>query len=101
MKTSKKIKLMSLDSIIEENMQDPEFARLFAKEQLINAIAKMIYQVRKTTGLTQAELAKKVSTTQPVIARLERGRDRRVPSLELLMRIAAAAGAKLNLTFQI
>ena len=101
MKTRKKVKFISLDSVIEENMRDPEFARLFAKEQLINAIAKMIFEVRKATGMTQAELARKVKTTQPVIARLESGRDTRIPSLELLMRIASATGAKLNLKFQI
>ncbi len=94
-------KAISLSTVIEKNLKDASFAKLYQKEQLINSIAKMILELRKATGMTQAELAKKVKTTQPAIARLESGRDKRVPSLELLMRIASAAGARLNLRFQI
>ena len=93
-------KAISLDSVLEQKLKDPEFAQLYRKEQIINNVAKMIYDIRKTNGLTQAELAKKVKTTQPVIARLESGKDSRVPSLDLLMRIADATGSRLNLKFQ-
>ncbi len=94
-------KAISLDSVIAKNLHDCEFSKLYQKEQMINAIAKMIYEVRKATGMTQSQLAKKVKTTQPVIARLESGKDARIPSLELLARIASATGARLKLQFLI
>ena len=98
---NKKIKrAISLKSVIDKNLKDPCFAELYQKEQLINAIAKMIYDIRKKTGMTQSEFAKEVQTTQPVIARLESGKDSRTPSLDLLMRIANAAGTRLNIRFQ-
>ncbi|MBN2689466.1 MAG: hypothetical protein JXR42_02525 [Gammaproteobacteria bacterium] len=39
--------------------------------------------------------------TQPVIARLESGKDSRIPSLSLLSKVATAAHAKLNISFEI
>jgi len=50
--------------------------------------------------LTQSELAQKAHTTQPVIARLERGSDFRIPSLELLGRIAYALGKEIVIDFK-
>lgn len=47
--------------------------------------------------IPQAELAARVGTKQPGIARLESGRV--VPKLELLQKIAVAAGRKLEVRF--
>lgn len=66
---------------------------------LINQIAKMITQLRRNAKLTQQELAEKAKTTQPVIARLESGSDDRIPSLELLARLAQATNARLRIVF--
>lgn len=93
------MKAITLDDVIKKNLKDPEFRKLYEKEQLINAIAQMVLQMRKNAGLTQLQLAKKAHTTQPVIARLESGKDSRTPSLDLLMKIAAATGFKINIGF--
>jgi transcriptional regulator with XRE-family HTH domain len=50
--------------------------------------------------LTQLELAQKAYTTQPVIARLERGSDSRIPSLEFLGRVAHALGKEVVIDFK-
>lgn len=60
----------------------------------------MIVKFRKQAHLTQGELARRASTTQPVIARLESGVDTRMPSLDLIARIAAASNAHLILNFE-
>ena len=93
------MKAITLDDVIKKNLKDPEFRKLYEKEQLINAIAQMVLQMRKNAGLTQLQLAEKAHTTQPVIARLESGKDSRTPSLDLLMKIAAATGFKINIGF--
>jgi ribosome-binding protein aMBF1 (putative translation factor) len=53
-------------------------------------LALLVRETRDDTGLTQAELAKKVGTTQSVIARLENA-EYTGHSLTMLERIAASA----------
>ncbi|WP_203249903.1 helix-turn-helix domain-containing protein [Cysteiniphilum marinum] len=45
------------------------------------------------------ELAEKSNTTQQVISRLESGSDTRLPSFNLLSKIAHALGKKLTIRF--
>lgn len=95
-------KYITLDEAINKELKKhPELKEAFQEELLINAIARMIVEIRRKAHLTQIELAKRAETTQSVIARLESGGDSRVPSLGLLLRIAAAAHAKLRINFEI
>jgi len=55
----------------------------------------LIREVRRRAGLTQAELAKRVGTSQPAIARYERARS--MPDLPTLHRIVEACGLELRL----
>lgn len=91
------MKTITLTDVVIEESKDKEFSVHFQREMLINQIAKMITQLRQKAKLTQQELAEKAHTTQPVIARLESGSDDRIPSLELLARLASAANAKLKI----
>jgi len=50
---------------------------------------------RKTAGLTQAELAKAMGTTQSAISKIESGRN--VPTIPLLERLADATGRPIEL----
>ena len=95
------MKPITLNEVIKEKLNDDEFAVLFEKEKIINDIAKFIVEMRQGQGLTQTELAEKARTTQPVIARLERGMDSRIPSLELLSRIAHALGREIVIDFKL
>ena len=92
---------ISLGEVIQEELKDPEFRELFEKEQIINAISREIYELRVEQNLTQKELAEKMGTKQPVIARLESGCDSRVPSLALLIKFAHACGGELKINFGI
>ena len=94
------MKLITLDEVIEEHCKDKEFAELFQKELLINEIACAIVKLRKAVSLTQQEFADKAGTTQPVVARLEKGKDSRVPSLDLLSRLAFAADARIKIVVE-
>ena len=59
-------------------------------------LALLVREMREDEGLTQAELAKKVGTTQSVIARLEDA-EYAGHSLTMLERIATACGVALKL----
>ena len=61
-------------------------------------MAKAVIAARNRAGLTQVELARKMGTTQPVVARMEGGRIQ--PSLRTLQRLAQATGSKLTIRFE-
>lgn len=93
------MKAFTLNDYIKKKVKNPDFKRQYEREILINAIAKMIVDLRHSAKLTQLQLAKKAGTTQAVIARLESGEDERIPSIDLLARIATASHAKLDINF--
>lgn len=55
-------------------------------------LARELIAARTRAGLTQAELAKRMGTTQSAVARMESGRQ--LPSLKTLHRYAAATGTR-------
>lgn len=56
--------------------------------------AQLIREARRRSGLTQAEMARRLATTQSVIARLEAGTTK--PSLERVREIVEAADLRLQ-----
>jgi transcriptional regulator with XRE-family HTH domain len=54
-------------------------------------------KARAAAGVTQAEVAKRIGTTQSTIARLESGRGKHSPSLATLQKYARALGCRLEL----
>jgi ribosome-binding protein aMBF1 (putative translation factor) len=95
-----KNKRIALKAILKRELKDPEFSFYFEREKSISEIARLVRDARVKAGLTQAQLAKKAQSSQVVIARLESGTDQRVPSLDLLERIASALKAKLLIRFE-
>jgi len=61
-------------------------------------LAAAMIEARAKAGLTQQQLARKMRTTQAVIARLESGRVK--PSTRTLERLATATGTKLRISFE-
>lgn len=55
-----------------------------------------ILKARVATGLTQAEVAERIGTTQSVVARLESGSGKHSPSIATLEKYATALGYKLQ-----
>ena len=58
----------------------------------------LIRQARSLAGLSQAELAARVETTQPVVSRWERGSE--VPRIDALARVLQACGFEADLVFR-
>jgi ribosome-binding protein aMBF1 (putative translation factor) len=90
-KTSDAIKILKS---MEGN--DPKLKALIAEETANLQIARNIYEIRTKAGLSQAELAKRIGTTQSVISRLEDA-DYEGHSLPMLQRIAAALESRIEL----
>jgi DNA-binding XRE family transcriptional regulator len=82
-------RLETFDEHLAERLQDPEFQAEWEALEPAYQIARL----RIMRGLTQAELAEKVGTKQPSIARIENGTTE--PKISNLRRIAEALGAEL------
>jgi ribosome-binding protein aMBF1 (putative translation factor) len=78
--------------------KEPEMQRLFEEEVANREVAQKIYQLRTKAGISQAELARRVGTTQSVISRLEDA-DYDGHSLAMLNRIAAAMKQRIEIRF--
>jgi DNA-binding XRE family transcriptional regulator len=88
----------SLSELIERRKaRSPDFARLYDEELDKLALARRLRELRESQNLSQAELATRVGTQQPAIARIESGKV--VPRLDLLHKIVAALGMRLEIRF--
>lgn len=79
-------------------MKEPKYRRAYEALEDEFAVAKAVIAARNRAGLTQMELAQKMGTTQPVVARMESGRIQ--PSLRTLQRLAQATGSRLMIRFE-
>lgn len=70
-----------------------EYDRLDEEFSFLNEFLK----ARLSAGVTQAEVAERIGTTQSAIARLESGRGKHSPSLSTLQKYARALGCCLEL----
>jgi ribosome-binding protein aMBF1 (putative translation factor) len=92
----KRKKTSDAGKILDRLTGDDRDLRGRIEEHKLNArVAEMILEAREAAGLTQAELAKLVSTTQSVISRLEDA-DYEGHSLTMLQRIAEALHHRLE-----
>ena len=65
----------------------------YKDEAAVAGFRELVFRLRTDAGLTQAELARRMGTTQSAIARTEGGGAR--PTLETLQKLAASVGADL------
>ncbi len=63
--------------------------------RLVALAGRTVRRERERAGLTQAELARAIGTSQPVLAHIERGS--RAASLSMLERLFGALGSQLRL----
>jgi ribosome-binding protein aMBF1 (putative translation factor) len=86
-------------ALVEElTGKSQEMADLVEQEQANLDVAREIYELRVKAKLSQAELARKVGTTQSVISRLEDA-DYDGHSLAMLRRIASALEKRVEIRF--
>lgn len=84
--------------IEEEFRKNPEFRKAYDEEIARLHIGYKIARLRQLRHLSQAELAKRVATTQQTISRLEDLNNSRL-NIKTLAKIAAALKAKLSIDF--
>jgi len=78
-------------------LEEPKYKEAYDALEEEFVLAEAVMDVRNHAGLTQEELARRMGTTQPVVACLESGRSR--PSMRTLERLAEAMGSRLLISF--
>ena len=89
--------MTNFEKFVQEQLKDPEFRAEYDALEPEFAIILAISEARKSTGLTQVQLAAKTGIDQSDISRIENGEAN--PSLNTLKRLAAGMGMKLKIEF--
>jgi transcriptional regulator with XRE-family HTH domain len=79
-------------------MKEPDYRKEYEALEEEFALMAAVAKARARAGLSQAQLAKRMKTTQSTIARLESGRG--LPSTRTLARFAKATGHRLKISFE-
>ena len=86
--------MTKLKDLKKRLMEDPEFREEYARADDEFTLVEALVRARAAAKLTQADLARRLGTTQSAIARLEGGRVS--PSFATLRRYAEATGTRLT-----
>jgi|APTNR8051073442_1049403.scaffolds.fasta_scaffold02284_5 ribosome-binding protein aMBF1 (putative translation factor) len=89
---------VTLEELKAEVLQNPEVRAEYERLRPEFELAETIITARTAQGLTQAELAARMKTSQAYIARLESGRV--LPSMRTWKRLAAATGTRPRVTLE-
>ena len=82
------------DSYLDQQLANPTVRQAYEEETKVLSIGMELAKQRKRTGMTQAELAKKIGTSTPQLSRTER-RPENV-NMRTLIRYAEAVGMNLD-----
>jgi DNA-binding XRE family transcriptional regulator len=86
-----------IEAIHQEWMKRASYREAYAALEEEFSLARELIKARLRAKLTQAQVAKKMGTTQSVVARLESGK--RPPRMDTLERFAIATGSHLHVSF--
>lgn len=83
----------------EKMMRNPEVQKEFAKQEEEFFLFDQLIKARMEAGLTQAEVAERMGTKTPAVARLESGggMKKHSPSISTLRKYASAVGCNLEI----
>ena len=82
-----------IDAVTPERRRT--FDEAYATAGLTMELAETVFRARERAGLTQAELARRMGTTQSAIAAIESAA--RTPTVKLLERLARACRGRLTI----
>lgn len=93
------MKLTNFDEFLEKELSRPEVKHEYDTLEEEYRLAAELIKLRQKAGLTQRDLAKKLKTSQPCIARLESGRYQNV-SMAFLRKVSRALGVEPRISFR-
>jgi DNA-binding XRE family transcriptional regulator len=89
--------MLTHEQLRTKALAKPKVMQAFISQNEEFALLDVFLKARHAQGLTQAQVAKKIGTSQSAVARMESGRGTHSPSLATLSKYAKALGCKLEL----
>lgn len=96
----KKAKAVTMDEVLSRELKDQEIRLGFEERKFYLQVARLVSDLRAKAGLSQAELAKAAHVTQPFIARLEKGDQRKTPTFDFVFKVLKALGYRMEIRVQ-
>lgn len=90
-------KRKSWSEVRDKRLAKPAAKAGYERARRAFELAEQVRELREARGLSQSELAERIGSTQPAVARLEAGGV--APTIETLERIAGALGLELSVSF--
>lgn len=87
--------MSEINEYVNDRLKDPEFAQAWMDTECAYQVARQIIRLRLENKLTQEEVARKMGTTQSVIARIEQGGQN--ISLRTLQKLGKALNADIRI----
>ena len=87
--------MTSLAKLRQKLLTDPEVQAEYDRLGPIFAVVGEMIDARLAAGLTQADIAARMGTSQSVVARLESARH--MPTFDMVARYAAAIGRRIDI----
>ena len=87
--------MTSFSDLHKKMMKDPEFRKAYDDLEPEFAIVRAMIKMRLKNKMSQKDLAKKLGTKQPAIARFESGAYN--PTISFLKKLSIALGGKLEI----
>lgn len=88
--------MFSHDELKTKALNRPEVKAEYDRLEPEFAFLDEVLKARAAAGLTQAEVARRIGTTQSAIARLESCSSKHSPSIATLQKYASALGCRLE-----
>lgn len=88
-------KYLAHEDIVHEELRSADAQAAYMERRFIQEVARAVRALREGAGLSQAQLAAKIGTKQPAIARLETSQYH-TPQWQMLNRIGLALNAQLS-----
>ena len=89
----------NFDRYLEDQLKDPDFAARFRRAGEAWDVATQLAALRKESGMSQKELARRVGTSQQQISRLE-SPNYEGHSLSMIRRVAEVLGATVRVQIE-
>ena len=90
--------MTNFKDFLAEQLEDPEMKAEYEALEPEFSIMQAMIDARKSSGLTQKQLAERTGIAQSDISKLEGGNPN--PSLRTLQRLAAGMGMRIKIEFQ-
>lgn len=95
-----KSKSIDLDTILARQLKNDVIRLAFDERRFYLQIARLVSELRAKIGISQAQLARKAGVSQPMVARLEKGDSRRIPTFDTIFRLLKVLGYTMSIHVQ-